>query len=336
MALANTAGLRLAGGQEAVDAANATGSLASSSAGSSASSSQGTSPAASAEQPAAIALGQTTGLLSNLKTIKKQGFGKTMGSLAQSYANKNFPTKAKAAKSETPPAPSPAPPTAPSALPANYAMANLPPAVEPVNDYPIQQQSQPAIDPNQMQQMQQMQMMQQMQTMQQSPAFNPLQMQQQMQEQMGQQVNPSINSGINPALNPGLNQQMLSSVSPAEAQALNFSSMAAMNPLHLYLTGVKTAKDSVQLKVTLRSDLPKEFKIPSSVKAILRTSGQADQSIKANFDSHSVSAGGSVGGTIVVPGKSLDPSADVILPVSALSKGVLPDLHLTVPISQRN
>lgn len=175
-------------------------------------------------------------------------------------------------------------------------------------------------------------MMQQMQTMQQSPAFNPLQMQQ----QMGQQVNPSINSGINPALNPGLNQQMLSSVSPAEAQAVNFSSMAAMNPLHLYLTGVKTAKDSVQLKVTLRSDLPNELKLPSSVKAILRTAGQADQSIKANFDSHSLSAGGSVGGTIVVPGKSLDPSADVILPVSALSKGALPDLHLTVPISQRN
>lgn len=105
--------------------------------------------------------------------------------------------------------------------------------------------------------------------------------------------------------------------------------------VHLLLQGVKASKDDVQLKVILRNDSPEEIKLPTSIKAVVRSSGQADQQAKASFTSKSLSPGGTISGTIKIPGRSLDPTADVIIPASSLAVLGLSDIHLTVPISQR-
>ncbi len=136
-------------------------------------------------------------------------------------------------------------------------------------------------------------------------------------------VNPAMNSAINPAMNPVAN----SATRPVKPNNTG--------KVHLLLQGVKASKDDVQLKVMLRNDSPEEIKLPGSIKALVRSSGQADQLAKASFTAKSLSSGGTVSGTIKIPGRSLDPTADVIIPASSLAVLGLSDIHLTVPISQR-
>lgn len=103
----------------------------------------------------------------------------------------------------------------------------------------------------------------------------------------------------------------------------------------LYLAGVKAGKNDVQLKVLLRNDGATAIKLPSSTDGVLRSNGRADQTIKVSFGSRNLSVGGSVSGTITVPGASLDPAADIFIPGQNLANTNLQDLHLTVPISQK-
>ncbi len=105
--------------------------------------------------------------------------------------------------------------------------------------------------------------------------------------------------------------------------------------LKLYLTGVKASKSEVELQVNLRNDSPVPLKIPGGIKAIVRSGGQPDKQGKISFTSHQVNSGATVAGTIKVPGKSLDPTADVMIPISALTKGAIADIHLSVPISSK-
>jgi len=105
--------------------------------------------------------------------------------------------------------------------------------------------------------------------------------------------------------------------------------------LKLYLTGVKASKTDVQLQVSLRNDSPVPLKLPGGIKAIVRSNGQPDKQGKVMFDSKTVASGSTITGSIRVPGKSLDPTADVVIPTSDLTKGAIADIHLSVPISAR-
>lgn len=105
--------------------------------------------------------------------------------------------------------------------------------------------------------------------------------------------------------------------------------------VRLLLQGVKAAKDDVQLKVLLLNETGKEIKLPSNLKASVRSANQGERQGKASFAGKAVSAGASVTGTIKIAGSSLDPTADVFIPASSLAVVGLGDLHLSVPISQR-
>jgi hypothetical protein len=105
--------------------------------------------------------------------------------------------------------------------------------------------------------------------------------------------------------------------------------------LKLYLTGMKASKSEVELLVSLRNDSQIPLKIPGGIKAVVRSSGQPDKQGKVNFSAKVVNSGATVTGNIKVPGKSLDPTADVVIPISALTRGAIADIHLSVPISAR-
>jgi len=120
---------------------------------------------------------------------------------------------------------------------------------------------------------------------------------------------------------------------PSTADDLH--SLIPPGALKLYLTGVKASKSDVQLQVSLRNDSPVPLKLPAGIKAVVRTGGQPDKDAKVNFESKMVGSGSTISGTIRVPGKSLDPTSDVVIPTSILTKGALADIHLSVPISAR-
>jgi len=109
----------------------------------------------------------------------------------------------------------------------------------------------------------------------------------------------------------------------------------ASGSVKLLLQGVKAAKDDVQLKVLLRNETAQEIKLPSNMKATVRSASQGERQGKASFTGKTVSPGASVTGTIKIQGSSLDPTADVVIPASSLAILGMGDLHLTVPISQR-
>ena len=73
--------------------------------------------------------------------------------------------------------------------------------------------------------------------------------------------------------------------------------------LKLYLTGVKASKTDVELQVSLRNDSPIPLKIPSGIKAVVRSTGQPDKQAKVSFTNKVVNSGSTVTGTIKVPGK---------------------------------
>jgi hypothetical protein len=105
--------------------------------------------------------------------------------------------------------------------------------------------------------------------------------------------------------------------------------------LRLLLQGVKAAKDDVQLKVLLINETGQEIKLPSNLKASVRSASQGERQGKASFSGKTVNPGASVAGTIKIAGSNLDPTADVVIPASSLAVVGMGDLHLTVPISQR-
>ena len=105
--------------------------------------------------------------------------------------------------------------------------------------------------------------------------------------------------------------------------------------IKLYLTGVKAGKSDVDLQVSLRNDSPVPLKIPSGIKALVRASGQPVKQAKISFAAKVVNSGATITGIIKVPGKSLDPTADVVIPTGDLTKGAIADIHLSVPISAR-
>lgn len=103
----------------------------------------------------------------------------------------------------------------------------------------------------------------------------------------------------------------------------------------LYLTGVKAGKSDVQLKVVLQNSGTAPLKIPGNLNATVRNTGAKDLVAKVNFGSKTIAPGSSTTGTIKVPGASLSPAADIFIPSANMDIANLPDLHLTVPISQR-
>ncbi len=103
----------------------------------------------------------------------------------------------------------------------------------------------------------------------------------------------------------------------------------------LYLTGVKAARSEVQLKVTLQNDGQSEIKLPASARATVKNGSKEPQEAKVSFASRKLPVGGSVTGTIKVPGTSLSPAADIYIPAGSWQETKLADLHLSVPISQK-
>ncbi|MBL8083994.1 MAG: hypothetical protein JNN26_15350 [Candidatus Obscuribacter sp.] len=103
----------------------------------------------------------------------------------------------------------------------------------------------------------------------------------------------------------------------------------------LYLTGVKAARSEVQLKVTLQNDGQTEIKLPASARATVKNGSKEPQEAKVSFASRKLPVGGSVTGTIKVPGTSLSPAADIYIPAGSWQETKLADLHLSVPISQK-
>ena len=103
----------------------------------------------------------------------------------------------------------------------------------------------------------------------------------------------------------------------------------------LYLTGVKAARSEVQLKVTLQNDGQSEIKLPASARATVKNGNKEPQEAKVSFASRKLPVGGSVTGTIKVPGTSLSPAADIYIPAGSWQETKLSDLHLSVPISQK-
>jgi len=160
-------------------------------------------------------------------------------------------------------------------------------------------------------------------------------------EQAAQNINPQVT--LSPLTVPQTAApQMAASLAPPIVQ--NSTYPATLDDLHslippgalkLYLTGVKANKSDVQLQVSLRNDSPVPLKIPNGIKAVVRTSGQPDKEAKVSFESKMVASGTTISGTIKVPGKSLDPTSDVVIPTSILTRGALADIHLSVPISAR-
>ncbi len=119
------------------------------------------------------------------------------------------------------------------------------------------------------------------------------------------------------------------------ANAAALRSLIQPGALKLYLTGVTASKSEVELHVSLRNDSSVPLKIPGGIKAVVRSSGQPDKQAKVSFTSKVVNSGSTIVGTIKVPGKNLDPTADVIIPTSDLTRGAIADIHLSVPISAR-
>ena len=103
--------------------------------------------------------------------------------------------------------------------------------------------------------------------------------------------------------------------------------------LNLMLTGVKAAKNDVQLKVVLANNGKESVHLPAAIKAMVRGSA-GEQTAKATFASRILAPGDSVTGMIQVPGKSLDPRSDIIVPIAGpSSSGSKTPLlvHLSVP-----
>lgn len=122
---------------------------------------------------------------------------------------------------------------------------------------------------------------------------------------------------------------------PGQSMTQTQPMMPPSGSVRLLLQGVKAAKDDVQLKVLLRNETGQEIKLPSNLKASVRSASQGERQGKASFAGKTVSPGASVTGTIKIAGSNLDPTADVFIPASSLAIVGMGDLHLTVPISQR-
>lgn len=130
-------------------------------------------------------------------------------------------------------------------------------------------------------------------------------------------------------------QQMPGQQIPGQQMIQSQQMPQASGSVRLLLQGVKAAKDDIQLKVLLRNETGKEIKLPSNIKASVRSASQGERQGKASFAGKTVSPGASVTGTIKIAGSNLDPTADVFIPASSLAIVGVGDLHLTVPISQR-
>ncbi len=134
-------------------------------------------------------------------------------------------------------------------------------------------------------------------------------------------------------------QQLQSRNAPAQAMTPQMMPGQQMGQpsgsVRLLLQGVKAAKDDVQLKVLLINETGQEIKLPSNLKAAVRSASQGERQGKASFSGKTVNPGASLTGTIKIAGSNLDPTADVVIPASSLAVVGMGDLHLTVPISQR-
>ncbi|MBX9939799.1 MAG: tetratricopeptide repeat protein [Candidatus Obscuribacterales bacterium] len=136
-------------------------------------------------------------------------------------------------------------------------------------------------------------------------------------------------------LRPSMTAPTNIAMAPAESNKRSALPMMAFNngqpAPKLLLTGVKAGKSEVQLKVTLKNEGNADLKLPSSTTASIREGNNiSTQSAKVNFSSKKIPAGGSITGTIKIPGTSLSPSADIFIPANNLGDNRLSDLHLSV------
>ncbi len=113
-----------------------------------------------------------------------------------------------------------------------------------------------------------------------------------------------------------------------------YKSPFAKAPVRLELLGVSSTEKTTTLNVVLKNSQSSEMKLPSSMRAVVRLYGTADQVAKVKFDKKALSANETVKGTITVHAPKLSPAADVLIPnLLSASDGSKQDLHLTVPIS---
>lgn len=113
-----------------------------------------------------------------------------------------------------------------------------------------------------------------------------------------------------------------------------YKSPFAKAPIRLELLGVSSTEKTTTLNVVLKNSQSSEMKLPSSMRAVVRLYGTADQVAKVKFDKKALSANETVKGTITVHAPKLSPAADVLIPnLLSASDGSKQDLHLTVPIS---
>jgi tetratricopeptide (TPR) repeat protein len=109
-------------------------------------------------------------------------------------------------------------------------------------------------------------------------------------------------------------------------------------PMRLLLTGVRASKNEVLLKVVLSNPGSKTITLPAKLKAIVKDKNLTEKLAKTNLSNRKLAAGDSITGTIQVPGKALDPRADIFLDLQADSNhGILNPtaVHLSLPTEQK-
>lgn len=107
--------------------------------------------------------------------------------------------------------------------------------------------------------------------------------------------------------------------------------VAQAPPVRLELEGLKPSGNSVLLKVVLRNDRDTALNLPANRTAIFRSATAPDTPVKLSFPARAVAPHGQLHGTIKVPRKQLDPSADVFIPHLLPAGSGMPDVRLTVP-----
>lgn len=108
----------------------------------------------------------------------------------------------------------------------------------------------------------------------------------------------------------------------------------ARGSVRFELEGVVPSKSQIKLKVVLKNDRDFPMELPSSISAKIQMPGKPEQIAKVEFSEKKINAHGAIHGTIKVPGRDLNASADVFLPNFLPPSEQYRDVHLTVPISK--
>jgi len=117
-------------------------------------------------------------------------------------------------------------------------------------------------------------------------------------------------------------------------QTMATNASNAHGSVRFELEGIVPSKSQIKLKVVLKNDRDFPMELPPSVSAKIQMPGKPEQIAKVEFSGKQINPHGEIHGTIKVPGKDLNASADVFLPNFLPPSEQYRDVHLTVPISK--